>query len=126
PRSGQVDLILGDGTISTHDIHDLLPLFHVRRARLRAIIADRRVADGAAGAPLAWGDDRGDLEITACGRCATCAEQVDASRDLLMVARMRPAQRARLRAAGIETIDDLAGATDAPAGMNLDTFESLR
>src|SRR5690606_31652698 len=31
-----------------------------------------------------------------------------------------------LRAAGIETIDDLAGATDAPAGMNLDTFESLR
>ncbi|WP_327036872.1 TM0106 family RecB-like putative nuclease [Microbacterium sp. CH12i] len=43
-----------------------------------------------------------------------------------MVARMRPVQRARLRAAGIETIDDLAAAEDAPHGMNTDTFESLR
>lgn len=126
PRSDQVDLILGDGTISTHEVHDLLPLFHVRRARLRAIIDDRHVVEGTAGSALAWGDDRGDLEITACGRCATCTEQVDASRDLLMVARMRPVQRARLRAAGIETIDDLATASAAPSGMNVDTFESLR
>ncbi|HCS61231.1 MAG TPA: DNA helicase [Microbacterium sp.] len=126
PRSDQVDLILGDDTISTHEVYDLMPLFYVRRARLRAVIADRRIEDGAAGAPLAWGDDRGDLEITACGRCATCTEQVDAARDLLMVARMRPVQRTRLRAAGIATIDDLADARDAPNGMNLDTFESLR
>ena len=126
PRSDQVDLILGDGTISTHDVYDLLPLFHVRRARLRAIIADRRVEDGAAGAPLEWGDDRGDLDITACGRCATCTEQVDASRDLLMVARMRPVQRARLRAAGVASIDDLAVAIDPPSGMSFDTFEALR
>ncbi|MDQ0644424.1 TM0106 family RecB-like putative nuclease [Microbacterium murale] len=126
PRSDLVDLILGDGTISTHAVDDLLPLFHVRRARLRALIADRRVETGAAGEPLAWGDDRGDLEIVACGRCATCTEQVDAHRDLLMVARMRPVQRARLRAAGIETIDDLAAAASAPDGMNVDTFESLR
>ncbi|WP_327036873.1 hypothetical protein [Microbacterium sp. CH12i] len=32
PRSDEVDLILGDGTISTHAVDDLLPLFHVRRA----------------------------------------------------------------------------------------------
>ncbi|MGM7669042.1 TM0106 family RecB-like putative nuclease [Microbacterium sp. A93] len=126
PRSDRVDLILGDGTISTHAVDDLLPLFHVRRTRLRAVIADRDVPAGAAGAPLAWGDGRGDLDITACGRCATCTEQVDAARDLLMVARMRPTQRARLRAAGVETIDDLAAATDAPDGMNVDSFESLR
>ncbi|MCE7483396.1 TM0106 family RecB-like putative nuclease [Microbacterium profundi] len=126
PRSDWVDLILGDGTISTHEVDDLLPLFHVRRARLRALIADRRVESGGEGEALAWGDDRGDLEIVACGRCATCTEQVDAHRDLLMVARMRPVQRARLRAAGIETIDDLAEAVAAPAGMNVDTFESLR
>ena len=126
PRSDEVDLILGDGTLSTHAVDDLLPLFQVRRARLRALIADRRIADGAAGTPLDWGDDRGDLQIVACGRCATCEEQVLAHRDLLMVARMRPVQRARLRAAGIETIDALAAASDAPEGMNADTFENLR
>ncbi|WP_314426592.1 TM0106 family RecB-like putative nuclease [uncultured Microbacterium sp.] len=126
PRSDEVDLILGDGTLSTHSVDDLLPLFHVRRARLRALIADRRIDEGAAGAPLAWGDDRGDLEVVACGRCATCEEQVIAHRDLLMVARMRPVQRARLRAAGIETIDALAVAPGPPAGMNTDTFETLR
>jgi uncharacterized protein len=126
PRSDEVDLILGDGTLSTHAVDDLLPLFHVRRARLRALIADRRIEDGAAGAPLAWGDARGDLDVVACGRCATCEEQVVAHRDLLMVARMRPVQRARLRAGGIETIDALAAAVDAPEGMNVDTFENLR
>src|SRR5690606_6792913 len=110
PRSDEVDLLLGDGTTSTHAVADLLPLFRVRRARLRTLIADREVARGAAGIPLAWGDNRGDIGIVACGRCATCTEQVDAARDLLMVARMRPVQRARLRAAGIETIDALAAA----------------
>ena len=125
-RADEVDLILGDGTLSTHAVDDLLPLFQVRRARLRALIADRRIADGATGAPLAWGDDRGDLQVVACGRCATCEEQVLAHRDLLMVARMRPVQRARLRASGVETIDALAAAVEAPAGMNADTFETLR
>ncbi|PRB08747.1 DNA helicase [Microbacterium sp. MYb72] len=126
PRSDEVDLILGDGTRSTHRVDDLLPLFRVRRGRLRALIADRRIAEGSAGAPLAWGDDRGDLDVVACGRCATCEEQVLAHRDLLMVARMRPVQRARLRSAGIETIDQLAAASDAPEGMNPDTFATLR
>ncbi|WP_407361103.1 TM0106 family RecB-like putative nuclease [Microbacterium sp. LBN7] len=126
PRSDEVDLILGDSTLSTHRVDDLLPLFQVRRARLRALIADRRIGDGATGTPLAWGDDRDDLQIVACGRCATCEEQVLAHRDLLMVARMRPVQRARLRASGIDTIDALATASDAPVGMNVDSFENLR
>ena len=126
PRSDEVDLILGDGSVSTHAVDDLLPLFQVRRTRLRALIADRRIIDGATGTPLAWGDDRGDLQVVACGRCATCEEQVLAHRDLLMVARMRPVQRARLRASGIETIEALADASAAPEGMNTDTFENLR
>lgn len=126
PRSDEVDLILGDRSISTHAVSDLLPLFHVRRARLRALIADRRIDEGAAGAPLAWGDDRGDLQIVACGRCATCEVEVVSHRDLLLVARMRPVQRARLRVAGIQTIDDLAAAAHAPEGMSADTFEALR
>ncbi|MFB7251085.1 TM0106 family RecB-like putative nuclease [Microbacterium sp. NPDC056234] len=126
PRSHHVDLILGDGTLSTHAVDDLLPLFRVRRARLRALIADRRVGDGGTGSPLAWGDDRGDLQVRACGRCATCDEQVLAHRDLLMVARMRPVQRQKLRAAGIRTIDDLALADEVPEGMNADVFAGLR
>ena len=126
PRSDEVDLILGDRSISTHAVSDLLPLFHVRRARLRALIADRRIDEGAAGAPLAWGDDRGDLQIVACGRCVTCELEAVAHRDLLLVARMRPVQRARLRASGIRTIDDLAAAEDAPEGMNIETFQALR
>ncbi|MFD5213563.1 TM0106 family RecB-like putative nuclease [Microbacterium sp. NPDC058345] len=126
PRADEVDLILGDGTLSTHRVDDLLPLFHVRRARLRALIADRAVDAGEAGTPLAWGDDRGDLHVTACGRCATCDEQVTAHRDLLLVARMRPVQRQRFRAQGIRTIDDLAVAPQAPEGMNSDTFAALR
>lgn len=126
PRSDEVDLILGDHRISTHAVRDVLPLFHVRRARLRALIADRGIEQGAAGAPLAWGDDRGDLQVVACGRCATCEIEVVAHRDLLLVARMRPVQRARLRAAGIATIDDLAAAGSAPDGMSSETFEALR
>lgn len=125
-RSDEVDLILGDGTLSTHAVRDLLPLFRVRRARLRALIADRSVALGAAGDPLAWGDDRGDLQVSACGRCATCEEQVQEHRDLLLVARMRPVQRQRLRAAGIHTIDALAAAESTPEGMREETFLSLR
>lgn len=42
-RSSEVDLLLGDGTTSTHRVDDVLPLFFVRRDRIRALIADRRV-----------------------------------------------------------------------------------
>ncbi|MFB8388331.1 TM0106 family RecB-like putative nuclease [Microbacterium sp. NPDC055910] len=126
PRGDRVELLLGDGTTSAHEIDDLLPVFRLRRARLAALIADRRVDLGAAGEPIAWGDDRGDLRVVACGRCATCDAEVAASRDLLLVAGIRPTQRERLRTAGIMTIDDLAGARVLPARMNADTFRMLQ
>ena len=72
PHSDRVELLLGDGTTSTHQVRDLMPVFRLRRDRLRALIADRDLAAGAAGASIAWGDDRGDLRVVACGRCATC------------------------------------------------------
>ena len=125
-RSGEVDLLLGDGTTSTHRVDDLLPLFHVRRRRIRALIADRRIELGAAAEPIAWGDPRGELEVTACGRCATCEQEVIAQRDVLLVAGMRPVQRQRLREAGIATIDALAAATEPPARMNPEVFAGLR
>ena len=126
PRSDRVELLLGDGTVSTHAVRDVLPVFGLRRERLRALIADRRVDEGAAGAPIAWGDERGDLGVVACGRCATCDAEVVANRDLLLVAGMRPVQRERLRAAGVDTIDGLAGAAAPPPRMMADTFAGLR
>ncbi len=125
-RSDDVQLLLGDGTTSTHRVDDLLPVFALRRARLRALIADRDVARGAAGEAIAWGDGRGALDVVACGRCATCELEVVAHRDLLLVAGMRPVQRERLRAAGIRTIDELAAGAQAPTSMSADTFASLR
>ncbi|WP_261165301.1 bifunctional RecB family nuclease/DEAD/DEAH box helicase [Microbacterium sp. Marseille-Q6965] len=126
PRSAEVDLLLGDGSTSTHRVDDLLPLFRVRRRRLRDLIADRRVDLGVAGEPIAWGDARGDLGVVACGRCATCEQEAVAQRDVLLVAGMRPVQRERLRAAGIATIDELAAAPEAPYGMNPEVFAGLR
>ncbi|MCJ1707766.1 bifunctional RecB family nuclease/DEAD/DEAH box helicase [Microbacterium sp. VKM Ac-2923] len=126
PRSAEVQLLLGDGSTSTHHVDDLLPVFGLRRERLRALIVDRQVALGAAGPVIGWGDARGDLDVVACGRCATCELEVVAHRDLLLVAGMRPVQRDRLRSDGIETIDALAQADRAPAAMSGDTFASLR
>ncbi|WP_221586178.1 bifunctional RecB family nuclease/DEAD/DEAH box helicase [Microbacterium sp. G2-8] len=126
PRADEVDLLLGDGSTSTHAVRDLLPLFDVRRARLRALVADRRVDGGTAIAPLGWGEARGDLEVRACGRCATCEIEVQSHRDVLLVAGMRPTQRERLRAAGIETIEQLAEAAEKPPRMSDDQFQTLR
>jgi len=126
PRADRVELLLGDGSVSRHEVDDLMPVFRLRRGRLAALIDDRRLDLAGAGDAIAWGDARGELGVMACGRCATCDAEVVASRDLLLVAGMRPVQRERLRSAGIGTIDELAGATSGPAGMNLDTFGMLR
>ena len=126
PRSDRVELLLGDGSVSAHEVDDLLPVFRLRRERLAALIADRRLDLRVAGEAIAWGDPRGELDVVACGRCATCDAEVVASRDLLLVAGMRPVQRQRLRAAGVRTIEELAVAPRGPAGMNPDTFGMLR
>ncbi|MCC2031351.1 TM0106 family RecB-like putative nuclease [Microbacterium allomyrinae] len=125
-RSDRVELLLGDGSVSVHEVDDLLPVFELRRERLAELIADRRLDRGAAGEPIAWGDPRGELGVVACGRCATCDAEVVASRDLLLVAGMRPVQRERLRAAEVDTIDALAVTLTAPVGMNPEVFASLR
>ena len=126
PRSDRVELLLGDGTVSVHDVRDIMPVFRLRRARLRALVADRRPEAGTAGEPIAWGDERRELGVVACGRCATCELEVVAHRDLLLVAGMRPVQRTRLRAAGVETIDALVAADAPPPRMGAEVFASLR
>jgi uncharacterized protein len=126
PHSDTVELLLGDGSVSRHAVADLLPVLRLRRRRLHDLVTDRRIDEAAEGTPIAWGDARGDLQVTACGRCATCEQEVVASRDLLLVAGMRPVQRQRLRDAGITTIDELAAASDPPDAMRADVFDGLR
>jgi uncharacterized protein len=117
PTSETVHLILGTGKTTSHRLRDILPVYRRRRARLQQLIDDR-VADVS---PTEWGDPR----YTACGRCAACAEQVDRTRDVLQVAGMRLTQRARLRAAGIQSIDQLAAAEGPVPGLAQSTLESL-
>ncbi len=114
----QVHLLLGDRTRTSHRLADLLPVYRDRRARLEAIVDGHQAEAG----PVAWGDER----YRACLRCAVCAPELAARRDVLLVAGLRVTQRARLRAAGIATIDALAVGDAAVAGIGTATVEKLR
>jgi uncharacterized protein len=118
PLAGDVHLVLGDRTVTAHRLADLLPAYRERRARLEEII-DAHVADDA---PVAFGDER----FHACLRCDVCAPEVEAHRDVLLVAGMRVAQRARLREAGIATIDALAASTGEIPTIAPSNLASLR
>jgi len=113
-----VHLLLGDGRTSTHRLRDILPVYRKRRARLERLI-DERLADPE---PTAWGDPR----YAACGRCAACALEVEAHRDVLLVAGMRLTQRRHLLEAGVATIEQLAASTGPVRGLVDATAEALR
>ncbi|GGG99203.1 TM0106 family RecB-like putative nuclease [Pseudarthrobacter polychromogenes] len=107
-----VTLVLGtrvgeDWLRSSHSLPDLLPVFRERRRRFRELTAEHRAGD----ATVKWQQPG----IVHCGRCDYCAEQVQAHRDLLMVAGMSVVQRKKLHAAGISTIDELAAMPAADA-----------
>ncbi|MFD4421352.1 TM0106 family RecB-like putative nuclease [Agromyces sp. NPDC058484] len=113
-----VELLLGDGSTSVHRLDDIAPVYRLRRARLEQIVAERQ-ADGV---PVAWGDPRYDLD----GRCPTCDLEVQAHRDVLLVAGLRVTQRAALHDAGITTIDALAASGGHVPGILDATIENLR
>ncbi|MFF9562086.1 TM0106 family RecB-like putative nuclease [Leifsonia sp. NPDC014704] len=113
-----VELLLGDGSVSEHSLSDIEPVYRKRRARLLTIVAEH-VADAG---PVAWGDPR----FTVDGRCDTCDAEVQASRDVLLVAGMRVTQREHLLAAGIPTIDALAASTGPIDGIPEGTLDGLR
>ncbi|WP_129787405.1 TM0106 family RecB-like putative nuclease [Promicromonospora panici] len=117
----EVHLVLGTGETTSHRLADLLPVFRKRRARLLEIL-DAHVSDDA---PVSWADDR----YLACGKlrdCPDCADAAARSRDVLLVGGVYGAQRVKLSAAGISTIDTLAAATEPPDGMAAARFEGLR
>lgn len=88
---------------SHHKLLEILPVFRERRDRFLALTSSHLAQPG----PVRW-DSPG---VTACGRCDYCQEQVVATDDLLLVARMNSAQRKKLRADGIRTVRELAEAT---------------
>lgn len=106
PTSSEVTLVLGDRSRSVHSLLDLLPVFRERRARFLELVTEHRDQPD----PVAW-DAAG---LAACGRCDYCAEQVEATRDLLLVATMTGDRRTRLRSEGITTIDQLAAMPPRP------------
>ncbi|MDF2049459.1 TM0106 family RecB-like putative nuclease [Arthrobacter sp. Cr_A7] len=113
-------LVLGtrvgeDWLRSSHSLPDLLPVFRERRRRFRHLTSQHRQAD----APVEWQQPG----IVHCGRCDYCGEQVQVHRDLLMVAGMSVVQRRKLRAAGITSIEQLAG---MPAGEAHNSVVRLR
>ncbi|SEA71308.1 TM0106 family RecB-like putative nuclease [Leifsonia sp. 21MFCrub1.1] len=113
-----VELLLGDGSVSEHSLTDIEPVYRKRRARLLTIVAEHAADAG----PVAWGDPR----FTVDGRCETCDAEVQASRDVLLVAGMRVTQREHLLAAGIATIDSLAASTGPVDGIPDGTLDGLR
>lgn len=97
---------------------ELAPVYSARRARVHQIIEDKL----AELLPVQWGDPR----YLACGRCPSCRAAAANARDLLLVAGIRATQRARLREAGVLTIDRLA-TTDTPVpGLAPRTLSALR
>ncbi|HSS23140.1 MAG TPA: TM0106 family RecB-like putative nuclease [Mycobacterium sp.] len=96
----EAELRLGDGSVVRYRICDLIPVYQSQRALLERLLDDHY----AAGTAVRWEDEG----VRACFRCPLCAEQVQATDDLLLVAGMRVSQRDKLIDAGIATVADLA------------------
>lgn len=123
PVGAQVHLLLGDGETSTHELSDIMPVFLQRRERMREVIAEREAAWAAKEEATAWNDPR----YKACGKCPACQEQILASSDVLQVANLKLTQRAKLRAIGIETLEDLASTSvTSVTGIGDKTFATLK
>lgn len=109
-------LILGDDSVVSYPLADIRPVFRRRRDALVRLLDTHHAAD----APVRWG------AVGGCGRCADCEPQVKESRDLILVAGLRGAQRDKLLRGGVTTIDALAVADSPVEGMSARTFDSLR
>lgn len=102
----------------TYPLIDLVPVYLARRGRVERILEDKLSEL----LPVQWGDPR----YLACGHCPTCTAALSAARDLLLVAGMPRTARARLREAGVSTIDRLANTAATVPGLPPRTFGALR
>jgi uncharacterized protein len=124
PVSPEVRLILGDGTHSIHDVTELLPNYWDARSTLLALMAERQSDP----LPVPWADER----YVACGTksCPACREQIHLNDDLFQIAKIRAAQRSKLRVAGFTTMTDFANASRQEvlrrtSGISPDTVAQL-
>ncbi len=101
-----------------YPLADLVPVYRARRRRVERILEEKLGEL----LPVQWGDPR----YLACGRCPTCTAELTAARDLLLVAGMSSSTRARLREAGVSTIDRLGGLDSAVPGLPPRAVTTLR
>ncbi|WP_326960592.1 MULTISPECIES: TM0106 family RecB-like putative nuclease [unclassified Arthrobacter] len=87
---------------SHHKLAEILPVFRERRDRFVALTSSHTAQPGT----IQWGAPG----VSACGRCDYCQEQVAATDDLLLVARMNSAQRKALHERQIFTVQEFAEA----------------
>ncbi|WP_068277329.1 TM0106 family RecB-like putative nuclease [Aldersonia kunmingensis] len=113
-----VRLLLGDGTESEHVLGEIAPVHAARRRRLIEIL-DTRLSEPRF---IEWSDQR----YQACGACESCTPEIEANRDLLLVAGMRATSWERLANAGITTIDALATATGPVPDLAERSFRNLK
>ena len=111
-------LVLGDGEVRDLPLAEILPVYRARRRRLDDLLSEHL----SSGAAATWGDDR----WLACGSCPTCEVEVEASRDVLLVAGVRRPTRRRLADAGVTTIEQLAERTEPVPDVRDATLTRLR
>lgn len=120
--SDQVHLILGDQSITTFNLEDILPTYLLRRKKMQNLIQARRASKEAGNRATSWNDSSFD----ACGRCAVCEPHVKENDDLLLIAGMRSEQRVKLMAVGINTATDLAvSAPEKVEGFNQRSYAKI-
>ena len=107
-------LVLGNGERTSHRVTDIVPVFRERRERFLQVTSLHR----AGGKPVEFDADG----IVSCGRCDYCKEQVEQTRDLLLVGGMSTVRRKKLREVGIKSIDDLSALSDEQAHGALRTL----
>ena len=118
PTAPYARLVVGSGEVRDFALDDIVPVYLARRARLDALLFEHRASDG----PARWGDPA----WLACGRCEVCEPEVEAARDLLLVAGVRAPTRRKLLDAGVSTIDELAVRTEPVADVRAATLDRLR
>ncbi|WP_245545944.1 bifunctional RecB family nuclease/DEAD/DEAH box helicase [Nocardia higoensis] len=104
--------------VSEHPLDTAAAVYRARRERVGEILEEKLGEL----LPVQWGDPR----YLACGQCPVCLPELTAARDLLLVAGMPGTVRARLRDAGVHTIDRLAVLDDEVPGLSARTVAALR